>query len=88
MATLIDLIIGASFIATFGMAVVLNIITTRRLAKLQLEFEKVKKLERLYGKMALEIRNIADANAIGDAAGVAVFYNKLLALHNEFMSVE
>jgi len=48
---------------------------------------KLEKFERLYGAMAFEMQNMADAVALKDEDGVGIFYNKIYALHQQFMSV-
>jgi hypothetical protein len=56
--------------------------------QLQKALENTRKMEKLYGYMAQELRNIADAKALHDDEGIRIFYDKLLELHKQFMEVE
>ena len=37
--------------------------------------------------MALELQNMTDAVMLHDSDGVEIFYNKIYALHQQFMAV-
>ncbi len=48
---------------------------------------KLEKFEKIYGAMALELQNMTDAVMMHDYDGVEIFYNKIYALHQQFMAV-
>lgn len=62
--------------------------TRKQSMQLRKALENTRKMEKLYGYMAQELRNIADAKALHDDEGIVIFYDKLLELHKQFMEVE
>ena len=69
------------------MSICMSIKLMRRSRELRKATERTEKLERLYGRMAQELHNMTDSMVLFDADGVAIFYQKILDLHIEFMAI-
>jgi hypothetical protein len=59
----------------------------RRSAELKKITERLQKMERVYKRMAEELHNMAESTVLRDSDGVQIFFEKLNALHQQFMVI-
>ena len=57
---------------------------TKRLRQLT---EQIRKMDRIYTRMAEELHNMAESTMLHDLEGVQIFFGKLQKLHQEFVSL-
>jgi hypothetical protein len=70
-----------------GMSICMSIKLIRRSRELKKVTKRLEKLEHYYIGMAQELQNMTDAVMLGDGPGLVIFYQKLIDLHKQFMSV-
>jgi hypothetical protein len=67
--------------------VCMSVKLARRSQELRQATAKLEKFEKIYTAMTLEIQNMTDAMLLQDHEGIKIFYDKLYALHQQFMSI-
>jgi hypothetical protein len=59
----------------------------RKANELDKATKNIQQMDKLYCAMATELHNIAESIELRDMDGVAIFFKKLEALHNQFMAI-
>jgi TRAP-type C4-dicarboxylate transport system permease small subunit len=84
---MINIISTVLCLACAIMSICMSIELLKRSRELRRVTTKLEKFEKIYGAMALELQNMTDAVMLHDHDGVEIFYNKIYALHQQFMAV-
>ena len=59
----------------------------RQSRKMRRLTEQIRKMDRIYTRMAEELHNMAESTMLQDVEGVQIFFTKLQGLYKEFIDV-